>query len=125
MMVCGFLIKLLVMCYAMCNQSFSPHLFLISCTSAWLSIGSPSSLSSTWDTVQNLSARHLVQAAFAAACRFDRMLFSSKLLRCLHLQLACTDVISVLPTTGSTTGLPQQLHASDHWGVFGKFEFLS
>jgi hypothetical protein len=66
-----------------------------------------------------LSARHLVQAAFAAACRFDRMFFSSQSLRCLHLQLACTDVISV----SSTPGL--QLHASDHWGLFGKFEFLS
>jgi hypothetical protein len=69
--------------------------------------------------VQNLSARHLVKAAFAAACRFDRMFFSSQSLRCLNLQLACTDVISV----SSTPGL--QLHASDHWGVFGKFEFLS
>jgi hypothetical protein len=73
-----------------------------------------------WDTVHNLSARHLVQARFAAACRFDRMLFSSHNLRCVQLQLACTEVIN----TSGPDGRPVQLHASDHWGLFAAFSFV-
>jgi hypothetical protein len=61
-----------------------------------------------------------VQARFAAACRFDRMLFSPLTLRCGQLQLACTEPISA---TGAD-GLPVQLHASDHWGLFGTFLFI-
>lgn len=87
---------------------------------AWLSVGSPAPLSSTWDTVRNLSARHLVQARFAAACRFDRMFFSSHDLRCVQLQLACTEVINA----SGPDGLPVQLHASDHWGLFAAFSFV-
>ncbi len=96
------------------------HLTSLSPTSAWHALGSPPPLSSTWDTVHNLSARHLVQARFAAACRFDRMLFPPHTLRCAQLQLACTDTISA---TGAD-GLPVQLHASDHWGLFGTFAFI-
>jgi hypothetical protein len=61
-----------------------------------------------------------VQARFAAACRFDRMLFSCQSLRCMQLQLACTDVI----VSSAADGQPVQLHASDHWGLFGTFTFI-
>ena len=87
--------------------------------SAWLSSGSPAPMFGMWDTVHNLSARYLVQARFDAACRFDRMLFSSHNLRCVQLELACTEVIST-----SVDGLPVQLHASDHWGLFAAFSFV-
>lgn len=62
--------------------------------SAWLSVGSPALQFNMRDTVRNLSTRHLVQARFAAACRFDRILFSPHNLRCVQLQLACTEVIN-------------------------------
>jgi hypothetical protein len=47
------------------------------------------------------------------------MLFSSHNLRCVQLELACTEVIST-----SVDGLPVQLHASDHWGLFAAFSFV-
>ena len=87
--------------------------------SAWLSSGSPAPLFGMWDTVHNLSAHHLVEARFTAACRFDRMLFSSNRLRCVQMELACTEVIHT-----SVDGLPVQLHGSDHWGLFAAFSIV-
>jgi hypothetical protein len=108
-------------CYCACLR-FTPRLTSSSSspTAAWVSIGSPPHLSSTWDTVRNLSARHLVQGSFAAACRFDRMIFPAHLLRCTDMQLALLDVI----TAAGDDDCPVQLHASDHWGLFATFAFV-
>ncbi len=67
----------------------------------------------TWDPRKNTNLQKII-APHVAPCRFDRVLFQNTSLLALDFQLSCQGTIPLLGN----------MHASDHFAIVSKFQFL-